>query len=101
MTLDREDGRSLRSAFLGVATAQPDALALVVADREISYGELAERARAWAGHLVEQLGRPAVRIGVLGHRSEIAYTGVLAALCAGAAFVPLKHSLPPCARCAP
>jgi len=94
VTLDRQDGRSLRSAFLGIAAAQPAALALALADREITYGELAARARAWAGHLVEQLGRPAARIGVLGHRSEVAYTGVLAALCAGAAFVPLNPTFP-------
>jgi amino acid adenylation domain-containing protein len=94
VTLDREAGRSLRSAFLEVAAAHPGALALAVGDREIAYGELAARARAWAGHLVEQLGRPAARIGVLGHRSEIAYTGVLAALCTGAAFVPLNPTFP-------
>jgi amino acid adenylation domain-containing protein len=94
MALDREDGRSLRSAFLEVAAAQPSALALAVADREVSYGELAARARTWAAHLIERLGRPAARVGVFGHRSEVAYTGALAALCSGAAFVPLNPTFP-------
>jgi amino acid adenylation domain-containing protein len=92
--IDREDGRSLRSGFLRHAARAPQAIALGVLDRMVSYGELEHRARLWAGAIVDRLGRPAERVGVLGHRSEVAYTGALAALFAGAAFVPLNPTFP-------
>jgi amino acid adenylation domain-containing protein len=92
--IDREDGRSLRSGFLHHAARAPEAPALGMFDRVVSYGELEQRARRWAGAIVERLGRPARRVGVLGHRSEIAYAGALAALFAGAAFVPLNPMFP-------
>jgi len=92
--IDREDGRSLRSGFLRHAARAPQATALGVLDRVVSYGELEHHARLWAGAIVDRLGRPAERVGVLGHRSEVAYTGALAALFAGAAFVPLNPTFP-------
>ena len=38
------------------------------------------------------LNRLPDRVGVFGSRSDVAYTGVLAALFAGATFVPLNQS---------
>jgi amino acid adenylation domain-containing protein len=94
LAIDREDGRSLRTGFLRHAARAPQAPALGGFDRVVSYGELEHRARLWAGAIVDRLGRPAERVGVLGHRSEVAYTGALAALFAGAAFVPLNPTFP-------
>jgi amino acid adenylation domain-containing protein len=93
--IDREDGWSLRSGFLHHAARTPKAPALGLFDRVVSYGELEDRARRWAGAIMDRLGRPAARVGVLGHRSEVSYTGALAALFAGAAFVPLNPTFPP------
>ena len=73
---------------------RPDAPALVVKSRSLSYGELDETARRWAGAIVRCLGRPAVRVGVFGSRSVVSYTAVLAALYSGAAFVPLNPRFP-------
>jgi len=92
--IDREDGRSLRSGVVHHARIAPDAPALHVGDRTLNYGDLDARARTWAAAIVDALGRPAERVGVLGHRTEVAYVGALAALYAGAAFVPLNPTFP-------
>ena len=93
--LDRVDGRSLRSGFLAHAASRPDAPALVVQGVSRTYGELERTARIWAHAIVQALGRRPERIGVFGHRSEVSYTGVLAALFSGATFVPLNRTFPP------
>src|ERR1700680_4405365 len=93
-TVDRVDGRSLRSGFLRQAAASPDAPALQIGERIWTYGELEQKARTWAHALLATLERPAARVGVLGYRSELSYTGTLAALFAGAAFVPLNPTFP-------
>src|ERR1700680_4202890 len=93
-TVDRVDGRSLRSGSLRHAAASPDAPALQIGERIWAYGELEQKARIWAHALLATLERPAARVGVLGYRSELSYTGTLAALFAGAALVPLNPTFP-------
>src|ERR1044071_2650405 len=85
---------SLRAGFLKHAGVRPDAPALVVKDRILSYGDLDQTARRWAGAIVERVGGPAARVGVFGSRSEISYTAALAALYSGAAVVPLNPRFP-------
>jgi amino acid adenylation domain-containing protein len=86
---------SLRAGFLKQVDLRPDAPALVVKDRVLSYGKLDETARQWAGGILARLGGPAARVGVFGSRSEVSYTATLAALYSGAAFVPLNPRSPP------
>jgi amino acid adenylation domain-containing protein len=88
------DSRSLRSDFLANAAARPDAPALVVSGTSVSYGELARRARTLASAVTDGGRRPAERVAVFASRSQVAYAGTLAALCSGAAFVPLSHKFP-------
>jgi non-ribosomal peptide synthetase component F len=85
---------SLRAGFLRQVALRPDAPALVVKDRIISFGELDQTARLWAGAIVGRLGGPAARVGVFGSRSEVSYIAALAALYSGAAFVPLNPRFP-------
>jgi amino acid adenylation domain-containing protein len=92
--VDKADGRSLRSGFLANAISRPDACALVVQGVSRTYGELDHTARIWAHVLGQALDRPPERVGVFGHRSEVSYTGVLAALFSGATFVPLNRTFP-------
>jgi amino acid adenylation domain-containing protein len=92
---DRSGGRSLRTGFFSRAAACPDAPALYVGGQPRSYGEIAERARRWAGGIEALAGGRAARVGVFAYRSDTAYTGVLAALASGAAFVPLNPTFPP------
>jgi amino acid adenylation domain-containing protein len=86
--------RSLRSGFRAFARATPDAPALVVADVVHSYAQLDQVARRWARVIVDAQGGPAARVGIFGSRSLTSYTGVLAALYSGAAFVPLNPTFP-------
>lgn len=94
-SVDRVDGRSLRSGFLRSASRTPDAPCLIIKRKTYTYGEVEATARLWAGQIVSELGRPAQRVGVYGSRSKESYIGVLAALCSGATFVPLNPSFPP------
>lgn len=59
-----------------------------------TYAEIDAMARSWAAPLTEELGRQAERVGVFGSRSFISYTGILASLLSGAAFVPLNPRFP-------
>jgi amino acid adenylation domain-containing protein len=93
--IDKSDGITLRSGFFAHAETSPEAPALVVRGQTISYGQLAQRARTWAQALLDLAGGPVARVGVFAYRSETAYTGVLAALAAGGAFVPLNLNFPP------
>ncbi len=92
--IDRADGRSMRSGFLRSAGERPDAPCLVIKGESFTYAAVEEAARRWAGAIVGRLGRPARRIGIFASRSFESYTGVLAALCSGATFVPLNPSFP-------
>lgn len=94
MAMDKADGWSLRSDFLHTASKYGNNIALVVRDRSLTYSELDSIARGWGGAILDALGRPAERIGVFGHRSVTSYVGSLAALMAGATFVPLNSSFP-------
>lgn len=60
-----------------------------------SYGELYENASRWANAILAACSAHPQRIGVFAYRSEVSYTGTLAALFAGAAFVPLNPTFPP------
>jgi amino acid adenylation domain-containing protein len=83
----------LHGWFLRGLDRDPDAVALHVAGRRISYRRLHERALALAGALLAD-GRAPRRVGLLAARSEQAYAGILAAGYAGAAVVPLNPDFP-------
>lgn len=88
------DGPSLRSGFLASAAARPNDVALVVENNSRTFAELERAARQWARVIVERTPRRVERVGVFAYRSEVAYTGTLAALFSGAAFVPLNRTFP-------
>ncbi len=89
--LDAEDSRSLRTGFLSSVARYPERLALTVDGENFTYAELDTRARRIAGLIVDRLGFAASRVGIFASRSIEAYTGTLAAMYAGAAFVPLNR----------
>lgn len=83
----------LLDGFLGHAAEAPDRPALVAGGRSLTYGEMAATAARWAGRLHDAVGAPG-RIGVFGDRTPDSYVGIVAALHAGAAFVPLNPRYP-------
>jgi amino acid adenylation domain-containing protein len=76
------------------AEAAADHPAIVVNGAATTYGEVARRARIMATAITRGGTRPAERVAVFASRNEVAYVGTLAALCSGAAFVPLNHKFP-------
>jgi len=92
---DTVDACSLRTGFFRNAAEQPGSVAIAFPDRELSYGELGNIARVWAAAITDRVSGPAERVGVLARRGLVAYTGNLASLAAGAAFVPLNPAFPP------
>ena len=92
--LDRTDGKSLRSGFLRHANSRPKAPAAAVRGVTRSYGELQDTASRWANAIIGASNDRPQRIGLFAYRSEVSYTGALAALFAGAAFVPLNPTFP-------
>ena len=72
----------------------PDAVAVLFAEQQLSYGELNRRANQLA-HYLRRLGvGPEVLVGVLLERSVEMIVALLGILKAGGAFVPLDPSYP-------
>ena len=86
------------STLYDLLTAQaqrtPDALAMLEADRTISYRQLAEATYGVAHHLREHGIAVGDRIGLIADRSIEALIGLLGILGAGAAYVPLDPDAP-------
>lgn len=73
---------------------EPDAIALVFQDQQISYRELNNRANQLANHLQSCGVKPEVLVGICLERSIEMVIGLLGILKAGGAYVPLDPSYP-------
>ncbi|WP_435129011.1 AMP-binding protein [Actinacidiphila sp. bgisy144] len=83
---------TLTERFLRGLELSPDRPAVRVGSDVVTYREAHETALRWAGSLIAQ-GAPR-SVGVLAGKSTTAYTGLLAALYAGATVVPLQPGFP-------
>jgi amino acid adenylation domain-containing protein len=80
---------------VGVQAAhRPDAIALVMGKSSMTYGELEERSNRLAHLLLEQGCRPGDRICLFAPKSPDAIVGMLAALKARCAYVPIDLASP-------
>ena len=89
------DRSSLAELFEAQAARTPDAVAIVAGSRPLGYAELNARANQLAHALAERLTGSSSRVGVCLERGEDLVVATLAAVKAGAAYVPLDPSLPP------
>ena len=88
------DDRCVHQLFEEQALLQPDAIALVHEDSQLSYGELNRRANRLA-HCLRARGVGAdVRVGVCMERSPELAVGLLGILKAGGCYVPLDPDYP-------
>lgn len=87
--------RLLHHAFEARAYEQPEATALVHLGVSMSYGELDRQADRLADLLVELGVRPGERVGLFLERSIPMVVGILAALKAGAVYVPQDVRITP------
>jgi len=76
------------------AAARPEAVAVVAADRCLTYGELCRRAHRLARRLRALGVGPEVPVGLLLERSPELVVGLLGILQAGGAYVPLDPDYP-------
>jgi amino acid adenylation domain-containing protein len=81
--------------FAAQSARTPDAIALVCAEAQLSYGELDRRANRLAHYLRERGVGPEVVVGLCVERSAAMVIGVLGILKAGGAYLPLEPSYPP------
>ena len=80
---------NLARHFHKVALKSPERIAISWEGGEVSYGEMLDMVQA----LRRELPRRA-RIGLLAHRTPVAYSGVQAILSVGAAYIPLNPAFP-------
>ncbi|WCM87220.1 amino acid adenylation domain-containing protein [Acidovorax sp. NCPPB 3576] len=85
---------SLHARIERHAKAHPAAIALVLGDRQLSYGQLNRQANQLAHHLIGRGVGPEVRVGLAVERSLETIVGMLAILKAGGAYVPLDPQYP-------
>jgi amino acid adenylation domain-containing protein len=87
--------RALFEGFLRSAARSPSRPALEVEDQVVSYDALSTKARALAATLVEHAAAgEAPFTAVFAQRSVTAFSGILAALLRGHAYVPLNPDYP-------
>ncbi len=85
---------TLHALIEAQARRTPDAEALVFESERLTYAELDRRAELLAGRLRELCSAVEPRVGLYLERSAELVVGILAALKAGAAYVPLDVSYP-------
>jgi amino acid adenylation domain-containing protein len=93
ISADRFDAeRTLISYLSEIAAEQPDAPAILLSDRVVSYAEFLERADQFAAEFQDKGAGPGEYVGLLMTRSFDCLAGMLGALRAGAGFVSLDPS---------
>jgi yersiniabactin nonribosomal peptide synthetase len=94
-TAGPESGRLLHEAFFAQAQSRPERLALAWGDDgQLSYGELAQRARAVAGLLVGRGVKPGDTVAVTLPKGPGQVVAALGVLFAGGAYVPVGVDQP-------
>ncbi|HRQ83523.1 MAG TPA: amino acid adenylation domain-containing protein [Flavobacteriales bacterium] len=87
--------KGMDALFGEIASAHAGSVALVAADREITYGEIRHRMLSLAGALRSAGVKPGDPVGLCTDRCPDMVAAMLAILHCGAAFVPFDPSYPP------
>ncbi|OOV89218.1 hypothetical protein MF4836_34125 [Pseudomonas sp. MF4836] len=93
-TLDYPSQARVHQLFEARVEAQPEAVALIFEDAQLSYRQLNSRANRLARHLQERGVGPDVLVGIAVERGLDMIIGLLAVLKAGGAYVPLDPEYP-------
>lgn len=86
--------RQLHAGFVGQARSSPQALALVAAERSMTYGELLAESCALADRLLTSGIGPGQPVAVVMHKGWEQIVAVFGVLLAGGAYVPVDANLP-------
>ncbi|HCE8266921.1 TPA: non-ribosomal peptide synthase/polyketide synthase [Pseudomonas aeruginosa] len=88
------DERSVEQLFASRAAMEPERVALLFEERQLSYGELNAQANRLAHRLIELGVGPDVLVGIAVERGLEMIVSLLAVLKAGGAYVPLDPEYP-------
>ncbi|HBO3098291.1 non-ribosomal peptide synthase/polyketide synthase [Pseudomonas aeruginosa] len=88
------DERSVEQLFASRAVMEPERVALLFEERQLSYGELNAQANRLAHRLIELGVGPDVLVGIAVERGLEMIVSLLAVLKAGGAYVPLDPEYP-------
>ncbi|NRB40968.1 MAG: LLM class flavin-dependent oxidoreductase [Pseudomonadales bacterium] len=92
--IDYARDKCIHDLFEEQASANPDAVALVFEDKQLTYNELNNKANQVAHHLLQQGVTPNTLVGLCVERSLEMVIGMLGILKSGAAYLPLDPSYP-------
>ena len=92
--VDYPGERCIHERFEAQAARTPDAVAVMLEDRRVTYAELNARANQVAHHLIGLGVGPQVLVGLCMERSIDLIVGLIGILKAGGAYVPLDPSYP-------
>ncbi|PSK81159.1 amino acid adenylation domain-containing protein [Murinocardiopsis flavida] len=92
--MECSNSHALYSRFARGLSLSPDRPAFHSGGESLSYEQAHRTALSWAGALLDPHGNPPKAVGVLASTGTTANVGVLAALYAGAAVVPLRPDHP-------
>ena len=87
--------QGLRELFIGQVARTPGAIALESGSETLTYAELYRKAARLAGVLEAYGVGPDALVAIHGDRSLDYLVGVVAAILAGGAYLPLDPQLPP------
>lgn len=87
--------QSLVELFEKEVDQNPDAIALVYVDQQLTYGELNKRSNHVGGYLHALGAGPEIRVGLCVERSLEMVSGMIGILKAGGVYVPLDAEYPP------
>src|SRR6185369_1886704 len=87
--------RRLETLVAEQAERRPDALAVVMGDERMTYGELDERSNQMANLLIHAGCKRGDRVALFMRKVPLTLVTILATLKAGAAYVPIDLSSPP------
>ncbi|MFI6041549.1 non-ribosomal peptide synthase/polyketide synthase [Nocardia sp. NPDC051321] len=93
-TIELDADRTLVGLFEAQAARTPDAVAVICAEAEVSYGDLDARADRLARALVARAVRPDSVVAVAVPRSAELIVALLAVLKAGAGYLPIDPAYP-------
>ena len=91
--IDRSQA-SIQQLFENQVEQNPDAVAIILNDQQLTYGELNKRANQLANYLQEIGVKPEVLVGVYLERSLETFIAILAVIKAGGAYLPLDPQYP-------
>ena len=93
-TFSHPDIPTLHRLFEAQSEKTPDAIALTIEERSLTYAELNAKANQLAHYLIERGVGPDVLVGICLERSLSMVIGLLGILKAGGAYVPLDPNYP-------